>query len=67
MENLSLGWTFNSLNRDEISSRMLSDKNFTKRNYDYMQKFHHGKPRSPRFEQTDLKFSFYVNELKITL
>ena len=66
MENLSLGWTFNSLNRDEISSRMLSDKN-VKKGYDYMQKFHHGKSRSPRFEQTDLKFSFYVNELKIIM
>ena len=68
VENFSQDWNFKSLNPDdEISSRMLSDnnnrikiigKNFITTNQTEI---------SAWFEQTELKFSLHVNELKILL
>ena len=68
VENFSQDWNFKSLNPDdEISSRMLSDnnnrikiigKNFITINQTEI---------SAWFEQTELKFSLHVNELKILL
>ena len=68
VENFTQDWNFKSLNPDdEISSRMLSDnnsrikiigKNFITINQTEI---------SAWFEQTELKFSLHVNELKILL
>ena len=54
----SPSWNFNSFNRDEISSRMLSDNNVKVKLRLYAK-------ISTQLEQTELKFSFHVNELKI--
>ena len=67
LEIFSLGWNFNSLNLDEILSRMRSE-NSVKIELRYMQKLHHGKP-SRNFTTVwtnGAEFSFYVNRLKIT-
>ena len=68
VDNVSQGWNFKSLNRDdELSSHMLSDsnssitiigKNFIKVNRAEI---------SARFEQTELKFLLHTNELKIII
>ena len=67
LEIFSPGWNFNSLNLDEILSRMRSE-NSVKIELRYMQKLHHGKP-SRNFTTVwtnGAEFSFYVNRLKIT-
>ena len=73
VENFSRGWNFNSLNRDEISSRIsfhfikrqqcknritIICENFITVNWAKI---------SSRFEQAELKLSFHVNELKIIM
>ena len=68
VDNVTQGWNFKSLNRDdELSSHMLSDsnsritiigKNFIKVNRAEI---------SARFEQTELKFLLHTNELKIII
>ena len=65
-ENFSPGWNFKLLNRhDEISSRMLSDSNVKTELQLYVKV--NWAEISLRFEPTALKFSFHVNELKITM
>ena len=53
--NFSLGWNFNSLNRDEISSHMLSDKNLKRKLRLYTK-------ISSRSWKTELKLPHGLNE-----
>ena len=70
VDNLIGGWNFKSLNRDDdISSHMLSDNNVKTELRLYAKNFItvNRTEISPRFEQTELKFSFHVNKLKIIM
>ena len=68
VNNFSQGWNFKSLNRDdEISSCVLGDNNkrivIIGKNFIMLI----GAEISARFEQTELKFSLHINELKIIM
>ena len=68
VDNFSQGWNFKLLNLDDkISSRMLSDNNnrITNIGKDFITV--NRAEISARFEQTELKFSLHIKELKIIM
>ena len=68
VDNFSQGWNFKLLNLDDkISSRMLSDNNnrITNIGKDFITV--NRAEISARLEQTELKFSSHIKELKIIM
>ena len=67
VDNFSPGWNFKLLNRDDdISSCMLMNNNLKTKLWLYAKIITVNRAKiSPQFEQSKVKFSFQVNELKM--
>ena len=67
VDNFSPGWNFKLLNRDDdISSCMLMNNNLKTELWLYAKIITVNRAKiSPQFEQSKVKFSFQVNELKM--